>query len=58
MNEENFYQFSTLTVLALLVAFYGGTYLLTLLIKKKKENTDAFMAESVNVDVAFKSSAL
>ncbi|EHA15405.1 sodium:solute symporter family protein [Halomonas sp. HAL1] len=46
MNEENFYQFSTLTVLALLAAFYGGTYLLTLLIKKKKENTDAFMVSN------------
>ncbi|RBI66404.1 sodium:proline symporter [Vreelandella sulfidaeris] len=46
MNEENFYQFSTLTVLALLGAFYGGTYLLTLLIKKKKENTDAFMVSN------------
>ncbi|WP_022961509.1 sodium:solute symporter family protein [Halopseudomonas pelagia] len=46
MNEHSFYQFSTLTVLALLVAFYGGTYLLTLLIKKKKENTDAFMVSN------------
>jgi Na+/proline symporter len=46
MNEESFYQFSTLTVLALLIAFYGGTYLLTLLIKKKKENTDAFMVSN------------
>ena len=46
MNDENFYQFSTLTVLALLAAFYGGTYLLTLLIKKKKENTDAFMVSN------------
>ncbi|MDN7131673.1 sodium:solute symporter family protein [Halomonas sp. MC140] len=46
MNEESFYQFSTLTVLALLAAFYGGTYLLTLLIKKKKENTDAFMVSN------------
>jgi Na+/proline symporter len=46
MNEENFYQFSTVTVLALLAFFYGGTYLLTLLIKKKKENTDAFMVSN------------
>jgi Na+/proline symporter len=46
MNEQSFYQFSTLTVLALLIAFYGGTYLLTLLIKKKKENTDAFMVSN------------
>lgn len=46
MNEESFYQFSTLTVLILLVAFYGGTYLLTLLIKKKKENADAFMVSN------------
>lgn len=35
-----------MTVLALLGAFYGGTYLLTLLIKKKKENTDAFMVSN------------
>ena len=35
MNEESFYQFSTLTVLALLAAFYGGTYLLTLQSKEK-----------------------
>lgn len=46
MNEESFYQFSTVTVLALLAFFYGGTYLLTLLIKKKKENTDAFMVSN------------
>lgn len=46
MYNENFYQFSTLTVLALLVFFYGGTYLLTLLIKEKKENTDAFMVSN------------
>ncbi|MEA2118044.1 sodium:solute symporter family protein [Halovibrio sp. HP20-50] len=46
MNDESFYQFSTLMVLALLAAFYGGTYLLTLLIKKKKENTDAFMVSN------------
>lgn len=46
MNEESFYQFSTLTILALLVVFYGGTYLLTLLIKREKENADAFMVSN------------
>ncbi len=49
MNDSDFYQFSTLSVLALLLAFYGGTYLLTLLIKNKKENTDAFMVSNHNL---------
>ncbi|TVP57884.1 MAG: sodium:proline symporter [Halomonadaceae bacterium] len=43
MNENGFTQFSTLTVLLLLAAFYGGTYLLTLLIRKDKEDTSGFM---------------
>nr|WP_298374519.1 sodium:solute symporter family protein [uncultured Halomonas sp.] len=46
MNDAGFYQFSTLTVLLLLAAFYGGTYLLTLTIKKGKEDTDAFMVSN------------
>ncbi|WP_367181128.1 sodium:solute symporter family protein [uncultured Psychrobacter sp.] len=37
------FQFSALTVILLLVAFYGGTYLLSLLIKKDKESTSGFM---------------
>lgn len=47
MNDV--YQFSTLTVLILLAGFYGGTYLLSLLIKKKKEDTDAFMVSNHQV---------
>lgn len=43
MNENGFTQFSTLTVLLLLAAFYGGTYLLTLLIRKNREDTTGFM---------------
>ncbi len=43
MNENGFTQFSTVTVLLLLAAFYGGTYLLTLLIRKDKEDTSGFM---------------
>lgn len=46
MNDTGFYQFSTITVLLLLAAFYGGTYLLTLTIKKGKEDTDAFMVSN------------
>lgn len=46
MNDSNLFQFSTLTVMLLLIGFYGGTYLLTLLIKDKKENTDAFMVSN------------
>ncbi|MBO1531483.1 sodium:solute symporter family protein [Psychrobacter sp. F1192] len=37
------FQFSTLTIVLLLLAFYGGTYLLSLLIKKDKETTSGFM---------------
>src|SRR5690625_6079582 len=44
------HQFSTLAVMGLLLAFYGGTYLLTLLIKKQHEDTDAFMVSNRAVD--------
>ena len=43
MKTESLFQFSSLTVILLLVAFYGGTYLLSLLIKKDKESTTGFM---------------
>lgn len=46
MNDPDFYQFSTLTVLLLLAAFYGGTYLLTLKIRKPQEDTDAYMVSN------------
>lgn len=48
MNSE-LYQFSTLTVLLLLLAFYGGTYLMTLGIRKKNEDADAFMVSNHRV---------
>src|SRR5699024_12231189 len=37
-----FYQFSTPVVLLMLAVFYGGTYLMTLMIRKEEENTDAY----------------
>lgn len=43
MKTESLFQFSALTIILLLVAFYGGTYLLSLLIKKDKETTSGFM---------------
>ncbi len=43
MKTESLFQFSSLTVVLLLLAFYGGTYLLSLLIKKDKESTTGFM---------------
>lgn len=49
MNENGFTQFSTITVLLLLAAFYGGTYLLTLLIRKEKEDTSGFMVAGHHV---------
>ncbi|MBQ0833021.1 sodium:solute symporter family protein [Marinobacter sp.] len=49
MNENGFVQFSILTIMILLVGFYGGTYLLTLLIRKKEEDTSGFMVAGHNV---------
>ncbi|WP_286974468.1 sodium:solute symporter family protein [Pseudomonas sp.] len=49
MNSESLYQFSTLTVVLLLIAFYGGTYLMTLGIRKKNEDADAFMVSNHRV---------
>lgn len=43
---QELYQFSTLTVLLMLAAFYGGTYLLTLTIREKKEDADAYMVSN------------
>src|SRR5690554_2553873 len=43
MNEASMHQFSTFTVVALLAAFYIGTYLVTLLIGKNKNDADGYM---------------
>lgn len=50
MKEASLHQFSTATVLLILFAFYGGTYLMTLLIKKKNEDADEFMVSNRSVD--------
>ena len=49
LNNASLHQFSTLTVILLMLAFYGGTYLLTLSIRKKKEDADAFMVSNHRV---------
>lgn len=49
MKTESLFQFSALTIILLLLAFYGGTYLLSLLIKKDKEMTSGFMVAGHNV---------
>ncbi len=49
LNSLSLHQFSTSTVLLLMFAFYGGTYLLTLGIRKKKEDADAFMVSNHRV---------
>ena len=43
LQGENLFQFSAITIILMLLAFYGGTYLLSLLIKKDKESTTGFM---------------
>jgi len=49
LNDSDFAQFSVLTIMTLLIAFYGGTYLLTLLIRKEDEDTTGFMVAGHNV---------
>lgn len=56
--ELNFYQFSTTSVILLLLAFYGGTYLLTLLIREKEENTDAYMVANQQIGIGLASSSM
>ena len=43
MTGSDMVQFSTLVIVSLLVAFYGGTFLISLRIGKKQENADGFM---------------
>src|SRR5699024_10587466 len=40
---DGLFQFNTLTVVGLLVLFYGGTYWISTRIRKKKEDADAYM---------------
>ena len=54
----DFYQFSTATVLLMLAAFYGGTYLLTLMIRKKNENADAYMVANQRIGIGLASSSM
>lgn len=58
MSEPSFYQFSTPVVLLMLLAFYGGTYLLTLLIKEKEENADAYMVSNQQIGIGMASSSM
>jgi len=43
LETQALFQFSAWTIILMMVAFYGGTYLLSLLIKKDKESTSGFM---------------
>ena len=49
MTESGLYQFSTVTVISLLAAFYIGTFLLTLMIGKSKEDADGYMVANHGV---------
>ncbi|MFO7689345.1 MAG: sodium:solute symporter family protein [Cryobacterium sp.] len=42
-DGADFYQLSGVTVIILIVAFYGGTFLLSVKIGRKKENVDGYM---------------
>ena len=49
MHEQELFQFSTWTVVLLLVLFYGGTYLMTLTIREKNEDADAYMVANQRI---------
>lgn len=46
---DGLFQFNTLTIVGLLVLFYGGTYWISTRIRKKKENADGYMTAGNNV---------
>ncbi|WP_366556769.1 sodium:solute symporter family transporter [Aquibaculum sediminis] len=47
--EIPYFEFSTTSMLLLLAGFYGGTFLLSLLVRHKKENVDGYMISSGRV---------
>jgi len=58
LNESGLTQFSVITILLLLAAFYGGTYLLSLLIRKDKEDTSGFMVAGHEVGFGMGASSM
>jgi len=46
MENADFFQLSTPMALVLLIGFYGATFLLSLLIGKKRENVDGYMVSN------------
>lgn len=49
MQETEFFQLSATTAVLLLLAFYGATFLMSLMIGKKSENVDGYMVASSSV---------
>src|SRR5690554_594460 len=47
--EIPYFEFSSTSMLLLLAGFYGGTFLLSLLVRHKKENVDGYMVSSGRV---------
>lgn len=51
-------QFSPLVVLLMLAAFYGGTFLMSLLIRQEEESTDGYMVANQSIGIGFASSSM
>lgn len=49
MSDPVFFQFSTVTVIILLVLFYGGTFYMSTYVNEKEENVDGYMVSSGEV---------
>ncbi|WP_371225727.1 sodium:solute symporter family protein [Roseovarius sp. 2305UL8-3] len=49
MTEPAFFQFSTATVIILLLGFYGATFFMSTFVNRKQENVDGYMVSSGKV---------
>src|SRR5690554_3339433 len=49
LDDTPFYQLQTTTILLLLLAFYGGTFLMTMRIGRRRENVDGYMTAGGSV---------
>ena len=58
MADQTFYQLQTSTVLLLMLAFYGGTFLLSTRIARKDESVDGYMTSNGAVGFGFSAASM
>ena len=58
MADQTFYQLQTSTVLILMLAFYGGTFLLSTRIARKNESADGYMTSNGAIGFGFSAASM